>query len=344
MLGFQGSIIAANFKRLDSPFKLSYAVTYRCNLKCQMCNIWDKADHSHELSAADIAKFFQRPHRIHWVGLTGGECFLRVDLPEIADAILSHSKDLKAIHIATNGTLTDRVDRFMTEVRKKHKKIKFVFTISIDGPEDLHNKIRGVEGVWAKALATYKMLKEMPLVKPQFGFTLSHSNVGRFKETFLALKEACPQHRFDDMTVNIFQRSSFYYDNQTMPALDADVVVKEIKSILAMDDEGLTLNNFLRRKYLQMYSGFLKTGKSPVKCQSFASTCFLDPYGTLLPCAVYNRKLLNIKETDLSLKEVWQMSEARKICQEASSNQCPGGWSPCDAYSAMGGSLLQTLL
>jgi MoaA/NifB/PqqE/SkfB family radical SAM enzyme len=309
-----------------------------------MCKIWEKTNHLHELSAADIEKFFQKPHSLYWVGLTGGECFLRADLPEIADVILSNSKDLRAIHIATNGTLTDRIGRFMTEVRKKHKKIQIVFTVSIDGPPDLHNRIRGVEGVWAKALTTYKMLKTMPLVKPHFGFTLSHNNMGRFEETFQALKDTYPPLKFDDVTVNIFQQSSFYYDNQQMPALDPDALTREIKKITALDNEGLTMNSFLRRKYLQMYPGYLKTGQSPLKCQSFASTCFLDPCGDLLPCAVYNRKLLNIKETDLSLNEIWQLDEAKRIYRGISSNKCPGCWNPCDAYSAIGGSLLQTLL
>ncbi|MBF0531828.1 MAG: radical SAM protein [Candidatus Omnitrophica bacterium] len=344
MFGFIGAIIASNFKRLSSPFKLGYAVTYRCNLKCKMCNIWHKDDHSRELSVFDIEKFFLKPHGLHWVGLTGGECFLRADLPEIADVIISNSKQLSAMHIATNGTRTDKIDHFMTEVRKKHRKIKFVFTVSIDGPSDIHNKIRGVEGVWEKALTTFKMLKKMPLVKPQFGFTLSHSNVGQFEDTFHSLKDVYPQLRFDDISVYIFQKSSFYYDNQDMLDLDKNVRIKEINKILALDKEGCTLNNFLRRKFLQMYLTYLQTSQTPIKCQSAASTCYLDPYGTLYPCSVWNRKLFNIKETNLSLKEIWQTNEANNIYKDVLSNKCTGCWTPCDAYSAMGGSLLQTIL
>ena len=118
---------------------------------------------------------------------------------------------------------------------------------------------------------------------------------------------------------------------------------REIQKILAMDKDRLSLNNFLRRKYLKLYLQFLKTRKSPVKCQSFASTCFLDPYGNLFPCAVYNRKLLNIKETVLSLNEIWQLKEALRIHNECARNKCPSCWSPCDAYSAMGGSIIPTV-
>ncbi len=308
MLKFIGSVAASNFKRLGSPFKVSWAVTYRCNLKCKMCNIWDKKDHPPEIKAEDIGKLFQKPHNVHWLGITGGEPFLRTDLIDIVDAALAPSKTLNALHFATNGSYTDRVENLVHTLKKRHKKLKIVFTLSIDGPEALHNHIRGIDGTWGRALG-----------------------------------DVYPALSFDDMTVNVFQRSNFYYENHAMPELDPAILTREIRKILAMDKDRLSLNNFLRRKYLKLYLHFLKTRKSPVKCQSFASTCFLDPYGNLFPCAVYNRKLLNIKETVLSLNDIWKLKEAVKIHDECARNKCPSCWSPCDAYSAMGGSIIPTV-
>ena len=344
MLKFVGAVTQSNFRRLSSPFKLSYAVTYRCNLKCKMCNIWNKERVRAELNPDDIGRLFSRPHQVYWLGITGGEPFLRNDLTELVDAALVPSPSLKALHFATNGTLTSRIEHLVHETKKKHKKLKLVFTLSVDGPPELHNRIRGAEDVWANMFKTFTLLKKIDGVKPQFGFTLSHSNLDKFEDTFLAMRSVYPQLRFDDVTVNIFQQSSFYYENHGMTPLDSDEVVRQIKKILAMDKDGLSLNNFLRRRYLQLYLKFLKTRKSPVKCQSLASTCFLDPYGDLFPCAVYHRKLLNIKETSLSLKEIWKLKEARQIHRECAANKCPSCWSPCDAYSAIGGSIIQSMV
>ena len=330
--------------RLSSPFKLSYAVTYRCNLKCKMCNIWNKEHVQEELNPDDIGRLFSRPHKVYWLGITGGEPFLRGDLTELVDAALRPSPSLNALHFATNGTLTPRIEQLVHALRKKYKKLKIVFTLSVDGPPELHNRIRGAEDVWANMFRTFGMLKKIPGVKPQFGFTLSHENIDKFEDTFLAMRGAYPPLRFDDVTVNIFQRSSFYYENHGMAPLDNDEVARQIKKILAMDKDKLSLNNFLRRRYLQLYLKFLKTRKSPVRCQSLASTCFLDPYGNLFPCAVYNRKLLNIRETTLSLKEIWKLKDAKKIHKECTTNACPSCWSPCDAYSAIGGSIIQSMV
>ncbi len=344
MLKFVGAVTQSNFRRLSSPFKLSWAVTYRCNLKCKMCNIWNKTYVQDELNADDVGRFFSKPHQVYWLGITGGEPFLRNDLPQLVDAALAPSPNLRALHFATNGTLTPRIEHLIHETKKKYKKLKIVFTLSVDGPPELHNRIRGAEDVWAKMFQTFTLLKKIDGVKPQFGFTLSHENIDKFEDTFLAMRGAYPKLRFDDVTVNIFQRSGFYYENNGMALLDSDQVVRQIKKILAMDKEKLSLNNFLRRRYLKLYLKFLKTRQSPVKCQSMASTCFLDPYGNLFPCAVYNRKVLNIKDTTLSLKEIWKLKESKKIHKECAANKCPSCWSPCDAYSAIGGSILQSMV
>lgn len=344
MLKFVGAVTQSNFMRLSSPFKLSYAVTYRCNLKCRMCNIWNKEHVRPELGPDDIGRFFSRPHQVYWLGITGGEPFLRNDLPGLVDAALAPSPSLSALHFATNGTLTSKIDHLVRVTRGKYKKLKMVFTLSVDGPPELHNRIRGARDVWDNMFKTFTLLKKIEGVKPQFGFTLSHENIDKFEATFLALRDAYPGLRFDDVTVNIFQRSAFYYENQEMASLDKDEVARQIRKILAMDRDGLTLNNFLRRRYLQLYLKFLETRKSPVRCQSLASTCFVDPHGDLFPCAVYNRKLVNIRDTALSLKEIWQLEEARKIHGECAANRCPSCWSPCDAYSAIGGSIIPSMV
>jgi radical SAM protein with 4Fe4S-binding SPASM domain len=229
-------------------------------------------------------------------------------------------------------------------VHRKKKKLKIVFTISIDGPPSLHDEIRGSEGAWRRATETFMQLKGMQGVKAQIGFTISMHNLGRFQEFLASLRNVYPKLRLDDITVNIFQKSGFYYENLKMQDLDFSRLEEEIRRIRSMDNDTFTLNNFLRRVYLKHYPRYMRTKKSPFRCQAFSSTCFLDPYGNLFPCGVYNRKLVNIKDTEEGLGHIWNTQEAKKLSWECSHNVCPVCWSPCDAYSAVGGSLLQALL
>lgn len=338
---FLKSVVISNFKRLSFPFKLSYAVTYRCNLRCSMCNIWKKNITDGELSIKEVEDFFRKANRFSWVGITGGEAFLRPDLPEITDIVIKYCRSLDAIHFATNAQLKDNIIGVVERIRNKNKKIKIVFTISIDGPPNLHDKIRGKEGVWKKAVETFICLRKMRSVKAQIGFTLSSQNIGRFEDAFMALKDIYSPFRFDDITVNIFQKSGFYYENQNMLDLNPNKVRDEIVKIQKMDRDRFSINNFLRRRYLKLYIKYLDIKKCPLKCQALSSTCFLDPYGNLFPCAVYNKKLMNIRDMNEDLEAVWNSNYAKSLSHECSHNICPGCWSPCDAYSAIAGFLIK---
>ena len=341
---FFKSIVSSNFKRLSFPLKISYVVTYRCNLKCKMCNIWKKPDIQDELTIKEVENFFKRANRFSWIGFTGGEVFLRPDLQELMDVLLFYSKRLDAVHFATNGQLTDEAVALTQHMRKRKKGLKVLYTVSIDGPPLLHDEIRGRRGAWDKAVHTFRSLKETEGVKAQIGFTLSEYNMGKFPDTFMALKSRYPQLKFDDMTVNIFQRSSIYYNNQDMRILDRDKTAKAIRDILEMDKERLSVNNFLRRKYLKLHLEYLNTDKCPLKCQALSSSCFLDPYGNLFPCTIYNKKLLNIRDLRQDFIDVWNSDHAKRLSYECSNNICPSCWSPCDAYSTIGGSLIKACL
>ena len=42
-LGFARTIASANLRSPALPYKVTFAATYRCNFRCQMCNIWQKS-------------------------------------------------------------------------------------------------------------------------------------------------------------------------------------------------------------------------------------------------------------------------------------------------------------
>lgn len=341
---FLKSVLISNFKRLNFPFKISFAVTYRCNLKCKMCNIWKKSNEDTELSVKEIDNFFKNANKFSWVGLGGGEAFLREDLPEIMDVLLYYCDRLYAVHFATNGQLRDKIVNLAKHIHEKNKKLKLVYSISIDGPPLLHDEIRGVKGSWGNAISTFKSLKDTGFAKPHFGFTLSEYNIDKFVDTFRSLKDVYPQLKFDDITVSIFQKSSLYYGNQDMTSLDDKKAHEEIKKILKMDQEYFSINNFLRRTYLKLYLKYIDMHKCPLKCQALSSTCFLDPYGNVFPCVIYDKKLLNIKDLKEDFVNVWNSDSAKKLSYECSNYKCPSCWSLCDAYSAMGGSIIETCL
>src|SRR3989338_10677171 len=69
----------------NSPFYIQFFINSRCNLKCKMCSIVSSNKEYKEVSLDDIRKIVKNLVKIGAgvVLLTGGEPFLREDLPEI---------------------------------------------------------------------------------------------------------------------------------------------------------------------------------------------------------------------------------------------------------------------
>lgn len=77
--------------------------TYRCPMKCKMCNIWfNPTNKSEEIKASDLKSL----PKLKFINLTGGEPFIREDLPEIVEECYKHTD---RIVISTSGWFEDRV-------------------------------------------------------------------------------------------------------------------------------------------------------------------------------------------------------------------------------------------
>lgn len=343
-LFFLSSILRSNFARLRHPLKISWAVTYRCNLKCSMCNIWKRPDADQELSVAEAERFFSRAGRFSWVGLTGGEPFLRHDLNELADMVVACTPTLSAIHVNTNGQLPERVLSFAEGFRSRNPAIKLILTVSVDGPPEIHDRIRGRVGSWEKAAGTFAALKSLNGVKAQVGFTLGPDNFGSYKATLESLRGVFPRLSGDDVNVNVFQTSGVYYDNREMETPSEEALRAEVEAILAFDPGGLSLNNHFRRTYLKLYKRYLSTGRAPLTCQAFSASCFMNPQGDLYPCIMYDRRFLNVRDLKGGFEEAWGSELGLRIRSECAGQKCPSCWTPCDAFSSIAGSLHKAVL
>ncbi|HEY5998019.1 MAG TPA: radical SAM protein [bacterium] len=342
-LGLLGAVAASNFRRLRHPTTLSFAVTWRCNLRCRTCNIWRRAPTDGELTPAQADDFFRRTDGFRWVGLTGGEPLLRPDLAAIVDAA-ARCRTLDTIQINTNGQLREAALALLEHVRRRHPRLRVVLTVSVDGPPDVHNRIRGKAGAWERAAATFVAAKSVRGVKAQVGYTICADNLGRFAAAYEALRSAWPALRFDDVNVNVFQTSGHYYGNEGMAPPDDTALFREIDAILALDRDRPSVNNALRRRYLRLYQRYLAERRSPLRCQALSVTCFLDPAGDLYPCVVFPRVLANVRSLEGGLRDLWGTAAARALHRQCSSGGCPACWSPCNAFSAIGGSLLRAAL
>lgn len=171
----------------SAPTALLLAITDRCNSRCIMCKIWEKQNPK-ELSLRQISKFLDDPlfRSIEHVTLTGGEPTLRADIGSITALIVKKCPKLKNIEIPTNGLAPELVENACRGVDEacSGAPVKYGFSVSLDGLNDSHDRVRGVVGAFEKTSKTIFLLKKL---QKEFNFRLHvHCVITKFNVIGLA--------------------------------------------------------------------------------------------------------------------------------------------------------------
>lgn len=331
----------ANVGRLAFPMKLTFCVTYWCQYRCQTCNIW-KMTPRDELTLDEIRSFFKKSNRFSWVDLTGGEISLRKDFVDICEVLLTECKSLLMLHYPTNGYLTDKIVAYTREIAKM-KPEKLIITISTDGDEATNDRIRGVEGGYRRQIETFRQLREIPGVDVVLGMTLSATNVDHFPEAFAAAKKEVPGLEYRDFHVNIVNEGHYLHngDLSLRSEVDSEALAQATEAYARLRGFGLGPVDYLERTYLNRVRTYLEQGRTPMRCHALRSSCFIDSFGNVFPCTIWDRKIGNLREVDYDLAKIWQSEETKKAQQEVWDYKCPQCWTPCEAYQSIMGNFLR---
>ena len=107
----------------------SLITTYRCNAKCIMCDCFKFPTKVDEEWKVDI---IEKLPEMSFTNITGGEPFIRQDLPEIVSALY---KKTDRIVISTNGFFTEKI------INLCEKFPKIGIRISIEGMQETNDAI-----------------------------------------------------------------------------------------------------------------------------------------------------------------------------------------------------------
>lgn len=339
-------VVLSNWRELRLPYRVTFALTYRCQFTCVMCGIGVReSSRESELTAEEIGMFFTRAHGFSWINLTGGEITLRPDLLQVVRAIVKGNRYLYLLNFPTNGYLTDAVEDSVREIIRTPGIPKLMVTVSLDGTQELHDRIRNKPGSWERAVETYRRLRKMRSrhFTVYFGMTLQDRNVDAFDATVREVRERIPGIANDDFHVNLLHLSDHYYANQRCGGIrDRERVLRSFRNVRRSGKMRLPHPvAFLEDRYQEMAGQFLRSGRTPVPCQAMNASLFMDPAGTVFPCTIYGRPLGNIRDTGYDLGKLWNSVRRKSIREEVQDGSCPQCWTPCEAYQSILADLLR---
>ena len=153
----------------------NYAIIYvdgRCNMKCGFCiHAAVDARTTPTISPKQWGQVFKKANSLLHLTITGGEPFLRKDFVEIVDNIIQNC-NVPRISIKSNGFYIDRIKKYVPEIIQRHPDTEFTLSISLDGPEEIHDEVRKFKGAYKKVLETIAEMKQYRR-KPNFFLRLA---------------------------------------------------------------------------------------------------------------------------------------------------------------------------
>ncbi|MBC7262849.1 MAG: radical SAM protein [Chloroflexi bacterium] len=161
--GFYDYNIAHRYHSLP-PRQVVVDVTYRCNARCLMCNIWRTGGRDELSREALVAAMDGRVcAHLERLMISGGEPFLRSDLVALIDDLMVRMPHLQVLSVITNGLSPDRILAGAEEIvqRCKQRGVQLSFSVSLDGVGDVHDRIRNVPGAFDRTQETALRLKEL---------------------------------------------------------------------------------------------------------------------------------------------------------------------------------------
>lgn len=254
-----------------TPIFASYNVTGRCNMKCTFCEWWknDIPELSTKKALAAIDAICRL--NVPFFDLSGGEPLLRKDLVVLAKRVASYGC---LVSMNTNGTLLNErrvnelVDVFDTVV------------VSLDGPREVHDRIRGVPGTYEKAVNAIKLLKANG-VKTGVNSVVTPWNIEVLPKFIENLRghvdfiQVQPIHPFPPPKENV-------PNNERVSRL-LDYLLK-----LKRSDPGFIA---LPTEFIKGFEKFFK-GKTPKICYAGELYVAINPEGKLLACPARSDILL----------------------------------------------------
>jgi radical SAM protein with 4Fe4S-binding SPASM domain len=333
-----GQIAASNFVCPARPYKVTFALTYRCNFRCGHCRTWTREEKK-ELTGDQIRSILNSAPWLRWLHLTGGEIFLREDIEEIL-GFLAEERSPAVVTFATNGFLTEKIFKTLVVLKDHFQKTRWVVTCSLDGIPEVHNRLRGIPEAYERCLETFTRLRTIKGLSPYLGVTVSRENLEGLSTLLSCVKKRIPDFHFGEMHFN-FAQESFFYNNRGVFPSSATTTRKAYEAVQTLRQKNrsgkTTWKHWLENKYFELMPRFLENNQSPLRCTALNGSCFIDPYGNVYPCTGFEAKLGNLSETDLDLKRFWEAYKHKKkiLKQSIKKHQCPGCWTACEAYPSI---------
>ncbi len=255
----------------QKPRTMILLLNKRCNLKCDFCDLWHYTDLMPFESAATIIQ--RAPAAgVKTLVITGGEPFVHPRIFEIIE--LARNLGL-GVNITTNGTLLTRDLQRLKDSRVDS------LSLSLDGFEANHDRLRGVDGTYALVMGAIDVLKAETDIHLNVYFVVTNQNVRDLKPVYDMTVQR--EVAFDFWPVNGYPHLYIATDEDRAVYTDAiEHIAKTSPDVAA------------RMDYYRYGQEYMDGRRDHVRCLGLVEQFGVNHEGQLVPCCVWDQKGLQV--------------------------------------------------
>ncbi|MBI5031812.1 MAG: radical SAM protein [Chloroflexi bacterium] len=329
------------YKKGASPLYFVLFITKNCNARCGHCLLGSHERHTGELTIDEIEKVSRSMDDMIFFTPTGGEPFLRKDLPEIVK-IFHKNNHAPNVGIPTNGSLTSRVVDGTREMLDSCPDMDLHIDISIDGVGEDHDKFRGFKGLFDRAIRTYRELRVLEKHYHNFSaciqIAVSQYNHDRLDEiydylktyvgvntVFTLLLRGGPKDPAAKFTPPIDPKANQFDIDNYMNfhyRLEEENKKRELSGYYK-----LPFGDFINAKRIirpKLITQMVKERRFVIPCNAGTLGGNMFANGDVLACEQMGEEqvLGNVRDFDYDFKKIWRSQKADEVREWISKTKC----------------------
>lgn len=321
------ALALAVFRPLEPGYVILY-VNNVCNLRCHMCLAWDQMQKkTNDLTLAEHITLSKSFRNLVQLTVTGGEPLLREDVPEIVQAYY-HNSGLAKCTLVTNATYPERLERCVSAIFETCPDLDLSVNVSIDGPPEVHELVRGVKGCFAKTAVSLDRLIEMRRERSNMVVNVT-SVISKMNWQYVEELYEFIRRRFD-----VDQHAYLLARGRTKDADAKEVPLQAyhwMERLLAREDGR-------SKHYLSLPVKALSRAMRSIVARTAATNAYVVPCvaggrfieilsdGEVIPCEIIEQKrdprLGNVRDYDLDIRKLLQAPVAVEMREFIKNTKC----------------------
>jgi MoaA/NifB/PqqE/SkfB family radical SAM enzyme len=308
------------------PVNLTLSVTYTCTSRCQTCDIWQKKVPDFTLD--EYEKTFRSMEGVPvWVTVSGGDQFVRSDLPQLFGLIRQILRP-KIINLPMNGLLLTQIQKQLPGIVEATRGAKLILNLSLDEVGTRHDEIRGARDNWTKMMTTRELAlslqKSNPHVTVGIHTVISRQNVHRLPEIHRELKKLEPDSYITEVAEERVELKTIGKEitpSAAEYAAAADYLVSEMRRHRSRHPVGRLVESF-RLEYYRLVKEYLVRREQIIPCYAGWASAQIAPDGYVWGCCVRAESVGGLRENGYDFSKVWFSPEADAFRRSVYNREC----------------------